>query len=108
VAVGVDQSRCDDVAARVDDLGVDISEGGRHRFDEAVLDQDVALRKLADVRVHRQDVSGSNESAPSRHADRPPLVVALSGAVLWSLSHRSQPGERPAIISQIGCDVAER
>jgi hypothetical protein len=80
VAVGVDQSRRDDVAARVDDLGVDLSEGGRHRFDEAVLDEDVAPGKLADVRVHRQDVPGSNESALSRHPGRLPLM-SLIGAV---------------------------
>jgi hypothetical protein len=51
VPVGVDEPGHDDLALGGHDLGVDRLDGGGYGGDPAVLDQHVAVRKIADSRV---------------------------------------------------------
>ena len=68
VAVRVDEAGHDDHPGRVDLLGVRYAEVWTDVHDDAVLDEDLAVRDLADVGVHRDDEPVPENEALRAHA----------------------------------------
>src|SRR5882757_4638203 len=88
--MGVDQPGSDDMTGSVDHLGVDAGQGRCDPDDTAVLDEDVSLREVADLGIHRNDVTATNND--SLHCDCslietcPPCHMARRARV--RMSHR--------------------
>jgi hypothetical protein len=91
--MGVNQSRCDDVAAGVNDLGIESRQRSCHRGDVTVFDQYVALRDGAQRRVHGDEMAPAYDDAAFRHA-LPPcvsvIVVISTSALCLSSDHHSK------------------
>ncbi len=63
MAVGVDEARDDDRAARVDDLGVLDAQIAADRCDHPVLDQHLAALDFAQLGVHRDDEAAGEQDS---------------------------------------------
>ena len=79
VQMGIDQPGRHDHAGSVDDLRVGgRGKRGRDRRDAIVLDEDIALRQIADLPVHGDDASALDQGA----AHVWPLLHALTYRVV--------------------------
>jgi hypothetical protein len=61
--MGIDEAGHDDAVGRVDDLGVARRDRRADRDDPLVLDQDVAAEDVADLRIHAQHMSSTEQHA---------------------------------------------
>ena len=76
VAMRVDEPGQDELPGRVHHLGVSELERWADLDDLAVLDQDVGVRQLADVGIHRHDEPASNDQTLA-HSSPPRLLCEV-------------------------------
>src|SRR5882672_2357015 len=63
VPMGVDQAGSDDMAGGVDYFSVDVGYGGCDSDDTSVLDEDVSLREISDLGIHRNNMAAANKNS---------------------------------------------
>ena len=97
--MGVNQSRCDDVASGVNDLGIDSRQRSRHRGDFTVFDEYVALRDCAQRRVHCDKMAPAYDDAAFRHAV-PSIQKRDRGHVQFSTTHAGRSSFKKVVIAR--------
>jgi hypothetical protein len=92
--VGVDEARHHDHVGRVDNLRVFHREAAPDLDDRAVLDEDVAVRDLADVGVHRDHEAVANEQSLRAHVPLLRWPVTNSTTVTTAVSEGERVSRR--------------